>query len=170
MAATVSSVFLAALLALSAAAGGAAAAAAAAAGPQATEAEAGKADFPSMVVAAASSRPPCNLPVDAGPCRASIPRWAWGDAAADCVEFAYGGCDGNGNRFASRAECEAACKPGSPLSVEVMPAAVLDAVHATNGSGGAVSGAAALGRVRGPRLPGLLFLASVAIAAAAVSM
>ncbi|XP_056097436.1 papilin-like [Rhinichthys klamathensis goyatoka] len=59
----------------------------------------------------------CRLPIDAGPCEAYMPRWAFDSAAGKCVSFIYGGCKGNGNRFNSQKECEESCgvrnvKPG----------------------------------------------------------
>ena len=52
----------------------------------------------------------CELDIVPGPCRASIP--SWGFNGGECVEFIYGGCKGNGNRFETQEECEAACEGG----------------------------------------------------------
>eukprot|EP00892_Ulva_mutabilis_P009510 jgi/Ulvmu1/6931/UM032_0009.1 len=49
----------------------------------------------------------CELDIVTGPCRAAIPRWAFDGLR--CVEFTYGGCGGNGNRFETQEECESAC-------------------------------------------------------------
>ena len=49
----------------------------------------------------------CELDIVVGPCEAAIP--SWGFDGDECVEFLYGGCQGNGNRFETQAECEAAC-------------------------------------------------------------
>ncbi|XP_067288679.1 papilin-like isoform X2 [Pseudorasbora parva] len=51
----------------------------------------------------------CRLPMDAGPCRAHIPMWAFDSSAGKCVPFTYGGCEGNGNKFFSQKECEKLC-------------------------------------------------------------
>jgi hypothetical protein len=51
----------------------------------------------------------CALPVDPGPCLAAIPRYAFSQTLGICVPFTYGGCNGNGNNFASSAECYDAC-------------------------------------------------------------
>lgn len=52
----------------------------------------------------------CSLPLDVGPCEALVPVWGFEDG--ECVQWTYGGCEGNGNRFASEKECEAACGGG----------------------------------------------------------
>ncbi|KAI4491358.1 hypothetical protein M0804_002750 [Polistes exclamans] len=49
----------------------------------------------------------CNEPITVGPCRASIPRWAFD--GSKCIKFTYGGCQGNGNNFMTKEECENAC-------------------------------------------------------------
>lgn len=64
----------------------------------------------------------CNMPANTGLCRASIPRWFWNTASGMCEAFIFGGCGGNSNNFESQAECESACKPGSPLALKVLAA------------------------------------------------
>jgi hypothetical protein len=49
----------------------------------------------------------CSLPFVAGPCEAAIGVYAFVDGA--CVQRTYGGCMGNGNRFATLEECLATC-------------------------------------------------------------
>jgi len=54
----------------------------------------------------------CNAPpADAGMCRALFRRWTFSDGC--CIEFGYGGCDGNDNNFHTFEECAAACSGGS---------------------------------------------------------
>jgi Kunitz/Bovine pancreatic trypsin inhibitor domain len=56
----------------------------------------------------------CTLPQDAGPCNALFPSWWHDPSTGVCMPFAYGGCQGNANRFATRAECQFACGGGEP--------------------------------------------------------
>ncbi|VDL91742.1 unnamed protein product [Schistocephalus solidus] len=51
----------------------------------------------------------CKLPQDVGPCKAMIPRFAYDDNLKACVPFTYGGCQGNGNNFETKEQCEAQC-------------------------------------------------------------
>lgn len=51
----------------------------------------------------------CKMPQDTGPCRGSIRRWAYDTSKASCVEFTYGGCQGNANNFETQEACEAKC-------------------------------------------------------------
>ncbi|XP_055695924.1 papilin isoform X3 [Lutzomyia longipalpis] len=59
------------------------------------------------------SAPPCEQPVDNGPCNGEYERWYF-DAEADiCRPFIYGGCKGNKNNYASEHACHYHCKkPG----------------------------------------------------------
>ncbi|XP_005182681.1 male accessory gland serine protease inhibitor [Musca domestica] len=43
-------------------------------------------------------------------CAAYFPSWSYKADTNECVEFVYGGCGGNDNRFFSKEECEAKCK------------------------------------------------------------
>ena len=52
---------------------------------------------------------PCALKKDSGPCTAYYPSWYFDAAQGQCVEFVYGGCGGNHNRFNDRATCEQRC-------------------------------------------------------------
>jgi hypothetical protein len=56
--------------------------------------------------------PDCTLPPDPGPCEAYIPSYYYDAETQHCEPFVYGGCDGNGNNFATLADCEAACGQG----------------------------------------------------------
>ena len=54
----------------------------------------------------------CGLPIEVGPCDAAIPRWAFDGAQGRCVDFTYGGCQGNANDFETFDACQAACGGG----------------------------------------------------------
>ncbi|KAI8121795.1 Male accessory gland serine protease inhibitor [Lucilia cuprina] len=43
-------------------------------------------------------------------CDAYFPSWSYKSDTNECIEFVYGGCGGNSNRFDSLQECEAMCK------------------------------------------------------------
>jgi len=51
----------------------------------------------------------CSLAPDTGPCRGLFPKYYYESSSQSCKSFTYGGCDGNGNRFDTEAECMAAC-------------------------------------------------------------
>ena len=52
----------------------------------------------------------CELPIETGPCDAAISSYAFNSEKGACEQFVYGGCEGNGNRFATLAACQAACE------------------------------------------------------------
>uniref|UniRef100_A0A182PQ34 BPTI/Kunitz inhibitor domain-containing protein n=1 Tax=Anopheles epiroticus TaxID=199890 RepID=A0A182PQ34_9DIPT len=52
----------------------------------------------------------CSLPPRRGVCRALLPRFRYDPAQKDCIEFKFGGCDGNANNFMSYKQCMEACK------------------------------------------------------------
>ncbi|XP_055949212.1 papilin-like isoform X1 [Argiope bruennichi] len=57
----------------------------------------------------------CGLPKDSGPCRNFSVMWYFDVNYGSCSRFWYGGCDGNGNKFATVEECENTCvKPDGP--------------------------------------------------------
>ena len=62
----------------------------------------------------------CNLPAEPGPCKVYIQRYFFDKADGTCKTFTYGGCQGNGNSFATKRECEKTCivdvPAGSPAS------------------------------------------------------
>ncbi len=84
------------------------------AGQSGTGGEAGSAGAPAGA-AGASGRPSglprerCTLPLDPGPCEAAIPRYYF-EEGGRCLEFMYGGCEGNENNFATLEECDAECQ------------------------------------------------------------
>ena len=51
----------------------------------------------------------CDLSVEVGPCRESLPRYHFDERSGICVGFVYGGCGGNGNNFVSQEACESLC-------------------------------------------------------------
>ncbi|XP_070190984.1 papilin-like isoform X1 [Littorina saxatilis] len=58
---------------------------------------------------AACSADVCSLPPVVGPCEALIPSFYYDQKSNSCKAFNYGGCQGNGNRFTSRLNCEREC-------------------------------------------------------------
>ncbi|XP_049278385.1 tissue factor pathway inhibitor-like [Anopheles funestus] len=52
----------------------------------------------------------CKLPPRRGVCRALLPRYRYDPAQKECIEFKFGGCDGNANNFMSYKQCMEACK------------------------------------------------------------
>ncbi|KAL3198077.1 hypothetical protein MRX96_044510 [Rhipicephalus microplus] len=55
----------------------------------------------------------CMKKPDSGPCRAYILRWYYDHHHRVCKMFVYGGCQGNGNSFATEEKCRATCMPTS---------------------------------------------------------
>ncbi|WKY03580.1 hypothetical protein Q1695_004938 [Nippostrongylus brasiliensis] len=51
----------------------------------------------------------CGLKLETGPCRAAFPKYGYSKENKSCVEFTYGGCNGNGNKFKTLEECQKAC-------------------------------------------------------------
>ena len=64
------------------------------------------------------SRAMCLLPRAPGPCQDRVPQWYFDNFEKRCQPFYYGGCEGNGNRFGSEGECQAAC-PAQFLQADV---------------------------------------------------
>lgn len=52
----------------------------------------------------------CRMPTRKGVCRALIPRFSYDPSRKTCVEFKFGGCDGNENNFSSYEACMATCE------------------------------------------------------------
>jgi len=62
-------------------------------------------------VAAAKSRPAvCHQRPAPGPCNAQITRWYFLEKEDDCLQFPWGGCQGNDNNFMSLTQCRSACQ------------------------------------------------------------
>lgn len=59
--------------------------------------------------APATAEGDCALPLDTGPCKGNLPSYGFDAPAGHCQLFTYGGCEGNANRFATLADCQAAC-------------------------------------------------------------
>ena len=51
----------------------------------------------------------CSLSVNVGPCEGLFPRWYFDSESGKCERFAYGGCDGNDNRFTTLTDCINTC-------------------------------------------------------------
>ncbi|XP_014669308.1 PREDICTED: papilin-like isoform X4 [Priapulus caudatus] len=51
----------------------------------------------------------CSMPSDPGPCEAYTTAWYYDNEIGQCATFAYGGCEGNANRYDNREGCERAC-------------------------------------------------------------
>ncbi|KAJ8724114.1 hypothetical protein PYW07_008094 [Mythimna separata] len=63
----------------------------------------------------------CSLLTDPGPCHNFTPMWYFDMAYGGCSRFWYGGCDGNGNRFSTKADCEDVCIQPSPKDACKLP-------------------------------------------------
>ena len=57
---------------------------------------------------------------DAGTCRGYNVSWYYDSSVGRCQRFAYTGCEGNGNRFATERECLDFC--GSDVDTVFTPA------------------------------------------------
>ncbi|EGD75879.1 mantle protein 9 [Salpingoeca rosetta] len=55
----------------------------------------------------------CHQPPVPGDCDGHASRWFFNPRTSQCEEFAYGGCGGNGNNFASKEACEQRCVVGA---------------------------------------------------------
>ncbi|UJR27191.1 hypothetical protein I4U23_008487 [Adineta vaga] len=63
-----------------------------------------------MIVLINCERPAeCELPAVTGPCRAMFPSFYFNSTTERCLEFTYGGCGGNDNRFETEEECLRHC-------------------------------------------------------------
>uniref|UniRef100_A0A6P7FF05 Inter-alpha-trypsin inhibitor heavy chain H3-like n=1 Tax=Diabrotica virgifera virgifera TaxID=50390 RepID=A0A6P7FF05_DIAVI len=55
----------------------------------------------------------CKLPISSGGCNQQLLRWFYDEFEQTCVEYTYGGCLGNSNRFKSKEECLNLCNPNT---------------------------------------------------------
>ncbi|MEN2499924.1 MAG: PI-actitoxin-Axm2a [Marteilia pararefringens] len=60
----------------------------------------------------------CNLPLEAGPCKARFPRFYYNTDEGKCMGFVYGGCRGNSNNFEEKDDCESACIPNNHRNLQ----------------------------------------------------
>jgi len=51
----------------------------------------------------------CRQWADAGPCRDFVVRWYYDQELGDCLQFMYGGCEGNVNQFETKEDCLHQC-------------------------------------------------------------
>ncbi|XP_065354303.1 papilin isoform X3 [Calliphora vicina] len=59
------------------------------------------------------SVPPCEQPMDQGPCEGSFERWFYDNTTDVCHPFTYGGCKGNKNNYPTEHACNYHCRqPG----------------------------------------------------------
>ncbi|XP_063871198.1 mucin-2-like isoform X2 [Scylla paramamosain] len=81
---------------------------------------------PPSVFTTSSTRAPddlrpayCNLQPEKGPCEAIKLRYFYNSTTKACEPFTYGGCDGNGNNFIYKKDCEEACLV--PITATIEP-------------------------------------------------
>ncbi|XP_065354306.1 papilin isoform X6 [Calliphora vicina] len=72
------------------------------------------------------SVPPCEQPMDQGPCEGSFERWFYDNTTDVCHPFTYGGCKGNKNNYPTEHACNYHCRqPGvhkePDITNEVLP-------------------------------------------------
>ena len=58
----------------------------------------------------------CNFSIEQGPCYAEILMYAYDSKFGDCMEFTYGGCLGNENKFESYSKCRNMCIRGQAMT------------------------------------------------------
>ncbi|KAK7109945.1 hypothetical protein V1264_013898 [Littorina saxatilis] len=62
-----------------------------------------------VLVAFAAAKEGCEEPQAPGNCKGYFPRFWFDSNAQACVEFVYGGCQGNANNYPTVGECKNAC-------------------------------------------------------------
>ncbi|XP_052756348.1 papilin isoform X3 [Galleria mellonella] len=63
----------------------------------------------------------CSLATDRGSCHNYSVYWFYDMEYGGCSRFWYGGCEGNGNRFSTKEECEDVCVQPSPKDACKLP-------------------------------------------------
>ncbi|KAF9413440.1 hypothetical protein HW555_008332, partial [Spodoptera exigua] len=63
----------------------------------------------------------CSLPTDPGSCHNFTAMWYFDMTYGGCSRFWYGGCEGNGNRFATKEDCMNVCVEPSPKEACNLP-------------------------------------------------
>ncbi|XP_072031968.1 uncharacterized protein [Amphiura filiformis] len=63
----------------------------------------------------------CQQPLEKGPCEALFYHWGYDNEQGKCVEFEYGGCEGNKNNFDSEDECQRRCEASEGMMEGGMP-------------------------------------------------
>ncbi|OQV24774.1 hypothetical protein BV898_01365 [Hypsibius exemplaris] len=58
----------------------------------------------------------CTSPPETGPCKAAFENYYFNTTLNKCMDFIYGGCEGNGNRYATEEECNDACALATTVS------------------------------------------------------
>jgi len=71
----------------------------------------------------------CLLAPDPGPCSSSVRRYYYLPRLSDCIQFPWGGCQGNHNNFLTLLQCRETCgvstsTSSSPLLSPVLPSTV----------------------------------------------
>ncbi|XP_028156341.1 trypsin inhibitor-like isoform X1 [Ostrinia furnacalis] len=61
------------------------------------------------VLSSDAPAPDCTSPLVTGPCKAAFTVYGY-DPDCGCKKFIYGGCGGNGNRYNTLEDCQAACE------------------------------------------------------------
>ncbi|KAF4106106.1 hypothetical protein G5714_013768 [Onychostoma macrolepis] len=61
----------------------------------------------------------CQLKLDAGTCSNYSVKWYYDVSSGQCVQFWYGGCDGNSNRFNTQEDCEIRCLRARKVSPNI---------------------------------------------------
>lgn len=56
----------------------------------------------------------CAMPLAPGNCSAEVTRWGFNPLTRTCQSFRYSGCGGNGNNFATAADCQETCRARCP--------------------------------------------------------
>ncbi|XP_077523887.1 tauPI-stichotoxin-Hcr2d-like [Amblyomma americanum] len=59
--------------------------------------------------ALACSDTSCREPKNPGPCQGYFPRYYFNKDTKTCEQFIFGGCQANGNNFATLQECQSRC-------------------------------------------------------------